>query len=359
MFTLIRRPYPVVLALVAALAAATISITGSSSASGISPRAEASVVATDTATKPTVVMVHGGWADSSGWNAQVSALRKRGYPVIAPANPLRGLTSDADYVRSVLRTISGPIVLVGHSYGGAVISNAAVGVPNVEALVYIAAFAPDEGESLAQLVTKYPGTQITPDALVERPYPLPPAVGPGSTSTSRRASSGRPSQATCPARGPASCRPPSGPSRSPRSPSRRAPGVADRAVVVPARYRGPRHPSGGPGVHGDPCRRPHHPGARLPRPHAVQARGHHRADPSGRPRGGVTSRLFPGPTHMAGEQPPGHHPSATRPPVSNGATTSAAGPMNGYDKRPPPGGPAKRRPNASPRRTVPGTQQPD
>lgn len=122
--------------------------------------------------KPTIVFVHGGWADSSGWNAEIAAFQREGYPVIAPANPLRGLSSDAAYVRSVLQTIEGPIVLVGHSYGGAVISNAAVGVPNVEALVYIAAFAPDAGESLAQLVNQFPGTQITPDALMERPYPL-------------------------------------------------------------------------------------------------------------------------------------------------------------------------------------------
>ena len=118
------------------------------------------------------MFVHGGWADSSGWNAEITALQKKGYPVIAPANPLRGLTSDADYIRSVLQTITGPIVLVGHSYGGAVISNAARGVDNVEALVYIAAFAPDTGESLAQLVTMNPGTHITPDALDARPYPL-------------------------------------------------------------------------------------------------------------------------------------------------------------------------------------------
>lgn len=122
--------------------------------------------------KPTIVFVHGGWADSSGWNAELAAFQKDGYPVIAPANPLRGLSSDAAYLRSVLQTIDGPIVLVGHSYGGAVISNAAVGVPNVEALVYIAAFAPDAGESLAQLVNQFPGTQITPAALDERPYPL-------------------------------------------------------------------------------------------------------------------------------------------------------------------------------------------
>lgn len=86
---------------------------------------------------------------------------------------MRGLTSDSDYIRSVLQTITGPIVLVGHSYGGAVISNAARGVPNVEALVFIAAFAPDTGESLAGLVTMNPGTKITPDALDTRPYPLP------------------------------------------------------------------------------------------------------------------------------------------------------------------------------------------
>jgi pimeloyl-ACP methyl ester carboxylesterase len=128
---------------------------------------------TSTHAKPTVVLVHGGWADSSGWNGEISRLQDAGYPVIAPANPLRGLSSDAAYVRSVLQTISGPIVLVGHSYGGAVITNAAVGVPNVKALVYIAAFAPDTGESLAQLVTMNPGTRITPDALLERPYPLP------------------------------------------------------------------------------------------------------------------------------------------------------------------------------------------
>jgi pimeloyl-ACP methyl ester carboxylesterase len=123
--------------------------------------------------KPTIVLVHGGWADSSGWNAEVSALQKKGYPVIAPANPLRGLTSDAAYIRSVVDTIDGPVVLVGHSYGGAVITNAAVGAKNVQALVYIAAFAPDQGDTLAALVTKNPGTYITPDALQERPYPLP------------------------------------------------------------------------------------------------------------------------------------------------------------------------------------------
>ena len=123
--------------------------------------------------KPTIVLVHGAWADSSGWDAQVETLQRQGYPVVAPANPLRGLDVDSAYLRSVLTTIDGPIVLVGHSYGGAVITNAARGVPNVKALVYIAGFAPAAGESTAQLVARDPGSEIGPDTLIFRPYPLP------------------------------------------------------------------------------------------------------------------------------------------------------------------------------------------
>jgi len=123
--------------------------------------------------KPTIVLVHGGWDNSTGWNAVVAKLQSRGFDVIAPANPLRDLASDSAYVSSVLDTIEGPIILVGHSYGGAVTTNAAVGHGNVIALVYIAAFAPDEGESLFQLVTMNPGSQIGPNTLITRPYPLP------------------------------------------------------------------------------------------------------------------------------------------------------------------------------------------
>jgi pimeloyl-ACP methyl ester carboxylesterase len=158
-----RRRSPLAAGIVA-VALAIIAIAGSALASPHDTRA--------TQEKPTIVLVHGGWADSSGWNTEVSALQRRGYPVIAPANPLRGLATDAAYVRGVLQTIDGPIVLVGHSYGGAVITNAAVGVPQVKALVYIAGFAPDEGESLVQLVTKNPGSQIGPKTLIERKYPL-------------------------------------------------------------------------------------------------------------------------------------------------------------------------------------------
>ena len=91
------------------------------------------------------MLVHGAFADASGWSGVIDRLEHRGYPVLAPANPLRGVAADAAYLRSFLATIAGPIVLVGHSYGGVVITNAATGNPNVKALVYVAAFAPDAG----------------------------------------------------------------------------------------------------------------------------------------------------------------------------------------------------------------------
>lgn len=123
--------------------------------------------------KPTVVLVHGAFADASGWGGVIGELQQDGYPVLAVANPLRGLASDSAYVRSVVDTIDGDVVLVGHSYGGAVITNAATGAENVEALVYTAAFAPDLGETINKFndPTQFPGAELTPDALVFRPYP--------------------------------------------------------------------------------------------------------------------------------------------------------------------------------------------
>lgn len=120
--------------------------------------------------KPTVVLVHGAFADSSSWHGVVSRLQKNGYPVVAPANPLRGLSSDADYLKQLLATVSGPVVLVGHSYGGSVITNAAVGNPNVTDLVYVAAFAPDAGESVLGLSSQVPGSTL-PESLAP-PVPL-------------------------------------------------------------------------------------------------------------------------------------------------------------------------------------------
>ncbi|MFD0473250.1 alpha/beta fold hydrolase [Nonomuraea thailandensis] len=101
--------------------------------------------------RPTVVLVHGAWADASSWSGVVARLQADGYPVRAIANPLRSLTGDAASVKTFLATLTGPVVLVGHSYGGAVITNAATGNPAVKALVYVNAFAPDAGESATQL----------------------------------------------------------------------------------------------------------------------------------------------------------------------------------------------------------------
>ncbi|MFF4249533.1 alpha/beta fold hydrolase [Streptomyces sp. NPDC001822] len=122
--------------------------------------------------KPTVVLVHGAFADSSSWNGVIERLRHDGYPVVAPANPLRGLTSDADYLHSFLKSVKGPVVLAGHSYGGAVMSQAATDAPNVKALVYIAAFAPDKGETALELSNKFPGSTLG-DVLNPVSFPLP------------------------------------------------------------------------------------------------------------------------------------------------------------------------------------------
>jgi pimeloyl-ACP methyl ester carboxylesterase len=123
----------------------------------------ASSVTGHTATqKPTVLLVHGAFSDSSSWNRVVSLLEKDGYPVVAVANPLRGVRSDGDYVAGVLKAVKRPVVLVGHSYGGSVISEAAAGADNVKALVFVAAFAPEKGESAVDLSGKFPGSTLAP-----------------------------------------------------------------------------------------------------------------------------------------------------------------------------------------------------
>jgi pimeloyl-ACP methyl ester carboxylesterase len=123
-----------------------------------------------TTARPTVVIVHGAFADASGWNDVIGRLRRAGYPVIAPANPLRGVGADAAYIRSMLATVPAPVVLVGHSYGGMVITNAAVGAPNVRALVYVAAIATDEGESQMDIFARFPGSHLGPTAIITRPF---------------------------------------------------------------------------------------------------------------------------------------------------------------------------------------------
>jgi pimeloyl-ACP methyl ester carboxylesterase len=114
------------------------------------------------ANKPTIVFVHGAFAESSSWNGVLAKLIPKGYPTVAVANPLRGVKSDASYVASVLQDIKGSIVLVGHSYGGSVITNAVNGNKNVKALVYVAGFAPETGETAADLSGRYPGSTLGP-----------------------------------------------------------------------------------------------------------------------------------------------------------------------------------------------------
>ena len=114
------------------------------------------------ATRPTVVLVHGAFAESSSWNGVIEYLANDGYSVIAVANPLRGLHSDAEYLRNTLAGVNGPIVLAGHSYGGTVMSEAADGNPQVEALVYVASFSLEEGESTGELAGKFPGNELGP-----------------------------------------------------------------------------------------------------------------------------------------------------------------------------------------------------
>ena len=121
--------------------------------------------------KPTIVLVHGAFADSSSWSKEIPVLQKEGYTVIAVANPLRNVGSDAAYLESVLQTIPGPIVLVGHSYAGFIISQAAAEVSNIKALVYVAAYIPMQGESPADLTYMFPGSELTGSNLVTRAEP--------------------------------------------------------------------------------------------------------------------------------------------------------------------------------------------
>ena len=126
---------------------------------------------TTTTNVPTVVLVHGGFADASFWAPVIRELQASNLPVLAPANPLRGLASDAEYVASVVNQIDGPVLLVGHSYGGAVISVAGAAADNVVGLVYVAAFVLDEGESFGEIFQQFGETPLV-DAVRPSNYPL-------------------------------------------------------------------------------------------------------------------------------------------------------------------------------------------
>jgi pimeloyl-ACP methyl ester carboxylesterase len=153
------RRYPALLALVALLIAGAALLTLRGSAHAQAPAGP----------KPSIVLVHGAWADASSWDGEIGRLQADGFTVDAPADPLRSLSGDATYIASYLKTINGPIVLVGHSYGGAVITNAASGNRNVKALVYIDGFAPDQGETVLSLAAKNPGSEL-PTSIATVPY---------------------------------------------------------------------------------------------------------------------------------------------------------------------------------------------
>ena len=126
--------------------------------------------ASATSSRPTVALVHGAFADSSGWNDVAGQLQDAGISVQAISNPLRGIAADAAYVASALRQIPGPVLAVGHSYGGAIITNAAPNAGNVTGLVYVAAFAPDEGEALSDIEADSKDSVLN-SALVQLQYP--------------------------------------------------------------------------------------------------------------------------------------------------------------------------------------------
>jgi pimeloyl-ACP methyl ester carboxylesterase len=153
------RPARIILAIMAVIGLA---LPASIASAGPTP--------TDPARKPTIVLVHGAWADASSWAPVTRRLQDKGYTVLAAPNPLRGLSTDAAYLAAFLQQrTTGPVVLVGHSYGGAVITNAALSDPDVKALVYVNAFMPDQGETILGLqggggdptalfdVVQYPG----------------------------------------------------------------------------------------------------------------------------------------------------------------------------------------------------------
>jgi pimeloyl-ACP methyl ester carboxylesterase len=156
-----RRPRTILLVLLAVALAALFPAASASAGYGHPSRP-----------KPTIVLVHGAWADGSSWSAVGDRLLRAGYPVRIPPNPLRNLTTDGQTIADFLSTLSGPIILVGHSYGGAVITQAATGNPNVKALVYADAFAPDQGEAVLPLAGADSALNVDPTTVFDFvPYP--------------------------------------------------------------------------------------------------------------------------------------------------------------------------------------------
>ncbi len=277
--SLLRRTALAALAL--SLVAAAMVLATSSSAHSRGP----------TVTKPTIVLVHGAWADASSWNSEIAGLQAAGYTVDAPASPLRSLSGDAAYIASSLKTITGPIVLVGHSYGGAVITNAADGNLNVKALVYIDAFVPDQGESVLQLAEQYPGSKL-PASITTVPYTDGTSSGTDVyiNPADFRAAFAADVPANTAALMAATQRPVTYAALG-RAVGRAR--VEDDPVLVPGRARGRGHPAGGPGVHGRSRRLPHGRDQLLACVAGFTPRRSHRLDPRGCARGWLIGRHAP------------------------------------------------------------------
>jgi pimeloyl-ACP methyl ester carboxylesterase len=176
----LTRPRLIILAALLAIAGLLIAVAGQTGpAHAATGRAtQASAASWGGGPKPTIVLVHGAWADSGSWNGVIWRLQAAGYTVYAPPNPLRGVSYDSQYLADFLAPISGPIVLVGHSYGGFVITNAATGNPNVKALVYDDAFIPAQNDTLLGLASAVPGSCLNPaSSFIRVPYPDPPVTG--------------------------------------------------------------------------------------------------------------------------------------------------------------------------------------
>jgi pimeloyl-ACP methyl ester carboxylesterase len=162
-----------ILAVVLATAALLLAAAQAGSAHAATPRiASASTGTWADGPKPTIVLVHGAWADASSWDGVITRLREEGFTAVAAPDPLRGLSGDSSYLADFLSSIQGPIVLVGHSYGGMVITNAATGNPNVKALVYVDAFIPAQGDTAFGLTAAKPGSCVgSAKAFAAVPYP--------------------------------------------------------------------------------------------------------------------------------------------------------------------------------------------
>jgi pimeloyl-ACP methyl ester carboxylesterase len=186
------------------------------------------------AENPTIIFVHGAWADATGFDAEIRALQSRGFRVVGFANPLRDLAADSRYLAEFLQRITGPIVLVGHSYGGNVISVAAAGNDQVRALVYFNGWMCDEGETQEQLLGRFEGSLVGPSI---RPVPYTAPDGSQGTDLLLAPEAFR--------RSPAAVR-----SRGFRRRAVRPAGLEDPAMLVPARHRGQGDPPGAPAVHG-------------------------------------------------------------------------------------------------------------